>query len=145
MRFIRSTKTRGTPRKRRKFLVPLLIATISTISLQACTPEVIRGLEPAFVIPYEADPVRIANCAVDIYITTSGKDIYPIIVPTGAHVRITATDKVFSTYMYVVNLVWEALLQDGEAQVRQFPAIIDWGEPIALAIEDCNKQLLSSD
>ena len=145
MRLIRKT---AYPRRQMHwqiYIAPLMLLAVIALSLQACNSgKVIRESEPAFVIPYEADAVKVANCAVDIFAIIGDKNTHPAITRTKAHVRISAV----SVASYPINwesFVWEVLLQDGVAQVRQLPAIVDYGEPIANAIETCNMRLMLSE
>ncbi|MBT4428037.1 MAG: hypothetical protein HOI02_02105 [Rhodospirillaceae bacterium] len=125
------------------YLAPLLIAAAAALSLQACmSSKDVRALEPAYRIPYRAEPLKIANCAADLLKVEDNYFRKLSIIGTEKHVRVSAPSSGQSNSY----LMWEALLKNGEAQIRISKSQFDtkYADKFAEYVQTCDEKLTVS-
>mgnify|MGYP003994474791 len=120
-----------------KKLAPFFVAAAIALSLHACqSAEAVRALPPEYTIPYDSDPTEITNCAIERYLQIGATRI-PKVVSTEGQITIAN--------LWGENLIWEAILKDGEAQIRVSNSSVGVAaELFATAFEECAKKLTSN-
>ncbi|MBT3925437.1 MAG: hypothetical protein HOM52_02385 [Rhodospirillaceae bacterium] len=144
MRIAQQNMFQKSPWSFRRQLVLLLTAAAISLTLQACMTnnEDVRESGPIYEISYKADRTEIAYCASDHYVLGDHNAI-PTVT---AHKDQTTISGMVHRNTGHVSLVWEVILTNGTAYVREHSRIAgigSWGKPIADAIEVCDKDLMS--